>query len=127
MDAEHVRAPRAQKRSQRYCRREAIVDLRRANQFRQKGFAGNTHYQGPIMYAKPVKVREQLEIVLKRFPETDSRIKRNRHGINATLYGARILLSKEISHFRDDIVISRFKLHCLRGPLHMHNDESRFV
>ncbi len=62
------------------------------------------------MYAKPVKLREQLEIVLKRFPETDSRIKRNRHGINTALYGARILLSKEISHFRDDIVISRFEV-----------------
>ena len=32
-----------------------------------------------------LKLREQLEIVLKRFPETNSRIKRNRHGINAAL------------------------------------------
>ena len=36
--------------------------------------------------------REQFQIVIERFPETNARIKRNCHGINITTYGARILL-----------------------------------
>ena len=78
------------------------------------------------MYAKSLKMRKHVEIMLKRFPETYSRIKRDRHGVNTALYGARILLSKKISHFRDSVGISRFHLHRPRISLHMHDDESRF-
>jgi len=51
------------------------------------------------MRAKPFKLREHLEVVLKRFPETNARIKRNHHGINIRTYGARIIVSKKISNF----------------------------
>ena len=34
------------------------------------------------MRAQPLQLREQFEIVFERFPETNARIKRNRHGIN---------------------------------------------
>jgi len=51
------------------------------------------------MRAKPFKLREQLQVVIERFAETNARIKRNCHGINITTYGAAILLSKKISNF----------------------------
>src|SRR6266403_3588994 len=65
--------------------------------------------------------------MFKRFPKTNSRIKRNRHGVNTALYGARMLLSKKISHFRDNVSISRFHLHRPRISLHVHDNETRFA
>ena len=75
------------------------LHLRRVNQFAQKRFSGNADHDWSITRAEPLELREQLEIVLKRFAETNARIKRNRHGVNTTNYGARILLSKKISNF----------------------------
>src|SRR5713101_9765419 len=99
MNAKHVCTARAQERSQRYCRRQPIADLRRINQLAQKRFSGNANHDWSITRAEPLKLREQLEIVLKRFPETNARIKRNRHGVNTINYGARILSSKKIRNF----------------------------
>ena len=65
--------------------------------------------------------------MFKRFPETNSRIKRNRHGVNTALYGAPMLLSKKISYFRDNVSVSRFHLHRPRISLHVHDNETRFA
>src|ERR1700751_729567 len=99
MNAEHVCPKHAQKRSQRHRRRQPIAHLSRIDHFGQKGFSGNATHDWSITRAERLKLREQLEIVLKRFPETNARIKRNRHGVNIINYGARILLSKKISNF----------------------------
>src|SRR5947199_16002 len=79
----------------------------------------NADHEWSIMRAKPLKLREQVQIVIERFPETNARIKRNCHGINITTYGARILLSKKIRNFRNDILILRPLLHCLGSSLHV--------
>src|SRR5882762_5781855 len=99
MNPKHVGTARAQERSQRHRRRQPIADLCRINQLAQKRFSGNANHDWSITRAKPLKLREQLEIVVKRFAETNTRIKRNRHGVNIINYGARILLSKKIKNF----------------------------
>ena len=99
MNAKHVCTARAQNRSQRDRWRQPIAYLRRIYQFAQKRFSGNANHDWSITRAEPLKLREQLEIVLKRFAETNARIKRNCHEINITTYGAAILLSKKISNF----------------------------
>src|SRR6266702_2704477 len=117
MNAKHVCTARAQERGQRHRRRQPIAYLRRIDQFSQKRFPGNANHDWSITRAEPLKLREQLEIVLKRFPETNARIKRNRHGVNIINYGARILLSKKISNFQNNIGISRLVLHRTRSSL----------
>src|SRR5262249_58867391 len=92
----------------------------------QEGFSGNANHDRSIPCAELLKPREQLETVLKRFPETNARIKRNRHGVNIINYGARILLSKKISNFYDNVRVMRRDLHHLRSSLHVHDDESGF-
>src|SRR5205814_4685732 len=82
VNTKYVSAPRAQKRSQREAGYEAIADLLRSDQLAEEGFAGNSNHQGSIMYAQLLQVREQFEVVFERFPETNARIKRNRHRIN---------------------------------------------
>ena len=82
VNAEHVRAPRAQQRTQREAGYEPVADLRRPDQLAEERFARNTNHQGSIMRAQPLQLREQFEIVFERFPETNARIKRSRHGIN---------------------------------------------
>ena len=82
MNTEHVRAPRAQERSQRDGQCMPVTDLRRSDQFAQEGFARNANHQSSIMRAQLLQPREQFEVVFERFPETNSRIKRNRHRIN---------------------------------------------
>ena len=99
MNAKHVCTARAQNRSQRDRWRQPIAYLRRIYQFAQKRFSGNANHDWSITRAEPLKLREQLEIVLKRFAETNARIKRNRHGVNSINYGAGILLSKKIRNF----------------------------
>src|SRR5215212_555213 len=99
MNPKHVCPARAQERSQRHRRRQPIADLCRIDQFAQERFSGNANHDWSITCAEPLKLREQLEIVLKRFPETNARIKRNRHGVNTINYGALILLSKKIRNF----------------------------
>src|ERR1051325_10569394 len=99
MNPEHVCAANAQERSQRNRRREAVLHFWRISQFSQKRFTRNANHEWSIVRAKLLKLREQFQIVVERFPKTNSRIKRNRHGLNITNYGARILLSKKISNF----------------------------
>src|ERR1700746_3209495 len=99
MNAKHVRTARPQQRSQRHRRRQPIADRRRIDQRTQKRFSGNANHDWSITRAELLKLREQLEIVLKRFAETNARIKRNRHGVNIINYGSRILLSKKIKNF----------------------------
>src|SRR5436190_15276468 len=99
MNAKHVCTAHTQERSQRHRRRQPVADLLRFDQLTQKRFPGNANHDWPITRAEPLKLRKQLEIVLKRFAETNARIKRNRHGVNIINYGARILLSKKIKNF----------------------------
>src|SRR5215471_7186135 len=99
MNAKHICAARAQKRSQRHRRRQPIAHLRRTDQLAQKRFSGNANHDWSITCAELLKLREQLEVVLKRFSETNARIERNRHGVNIINYGASILLSKKIRNF----------------------------
>ena len=53
-----------------------------ADQFAEKRFARNAHHERPIVHAETFQISEELEIVRKRFAETNSRIKRDGHGIN---------------------------------------------
>ena len=82
MNTKHVPASRAQERSQREAGYEPITDLRRSDQLAEECFAGDANHQGSIMRAQPLQLPEQFEVVLERFPETNARIKRNRHRIN---------------------------------------------
>src|SRR5438046_8256319 len=99
MDAKHVCTARSQERSQRHRGHQPIANLLRIDQLTQKRFSGNANHDWSITRAEPLKLREQLAIVLKRFAETNARIKRNRHGVNSINYGAGILLSKKIRNF----------------------------
>src|SRR5438552_7703834 len=85
MHTKHVGAPRAQKRSQRHRRCEPVAHIRGADQFGEKRFAGNANHERAFIHSKSAQIVDELEIMLQRFPETDSRIKRNGHGINLAL------------------------------------------
>src|SRR5438132_12949666 len=111
MNAKHVCTARAQERSQRHRRRQPIAHLLRIDQLTQKRFSGNANHDRSITRAEPLKLREQLEIVLKRFAETNARIKRNRNGANIINYGARILLTKKIKNFSDNVRLLRTNPH----------------
>ena len=91
----------------------------------EERFSRNADHERSILNPKTREVGEQLEIVLQRFSESNSRIKRDGHGINPALYGARILLSKKITHFRHHIIVVRIRLHGARRSLHVHDDEPR--
>src|SRR5438046_9074823 len=109
MDAKHVCTARSQERSQRHRGRQPIANLLRIDQLSQKRFSGHANHDWSITRAEPLKLREQLEIVLKRFAETNARIKRNRHRVNIINYGERILLSQKMKEFMGYF--------CLFGPL----------
>ena len=65
--------------------RMPVGHVLRTSQLAQKSFPRNADNQWPIIQSKALKISKQLEIVLKRFTESDSRIKRDGHGINAAL------------------------------------------
>ena len=88
--------PCAQQRSKRDRRREPIDSFEfGADHLPRNDFARNADHERPIVNAQTAEVFQELEIVLKRFAESNSRIKRDGHGINAASLGrAHIVVEK---------------------------------
>ena len=125
MDAQDSGAVHSQERSEGDRWQKAIADRAVVpGNFAKKGFARHADDERAIVDAQARQIFQQREIVLERFSEPDSRIKRERHWIKTEFYGAGILLSKKIRHFGNDIVIGRSALHRSRRSLHVHDDES---
>ena len=85
MHPQDIRPAFAQQRGESNGRREAIAHFGRANHFAEGRFARNADHERPVLHPEPREIGEQLEIVLNRFAKSDSRIKRDGHGINAAL------------------------------------------
>src|SRR4051812_28529191 len=82
VDPKYVPTAAPEQRGQGNGWRQSIAHFRGSNEFAEKSLTGASHRQWAFLHTKTFQVPEELEIMRERFSETNSRIKRNGHGIN---------------------------------------------
>ena len=103
---------------------QPLIDRHAAEQPVEEGLAGHAEHDRRIQLAQLAEVREQLEIVLQRLAEADSRVHEH---VDAAPPASRHPLGQVVADLRHDVLVARRVLHGPGLAPHVHRDDRRAV